>query len=515
MSANQKNKTTKGGRVALSGKRLGGDDDIIGSEDAKTAATVDDVVAIEQSEASPVASRKRTIDDSLGNDGGGADDPSSQLESIDETKELSLGDGGTHSRKRRAAAGRTFKEFLTELTRFVNVGRQVTDLSALTKSVKSGVRSFDDIIGNLPISKAKNGVISIADTTVGAVRRVSREGNLAGLAKLSKTPVQIAEAEKRAFSRLVADTPEKSLYQLSESVSKVKQARPNLDATVENIDKLSTSSKAELKKVENTLLKKFKQGTVIALTIGAVYVGVDWISKATAARKGCFMLTTINGKTVSCKVAAFSCSSPSGGTPCTGKMDYYNVTLMIIAYAQLPDTNARKVSLCTALDVKPEEMAKSIKTIIDTKFEKANEFLQKPANRENIAGASICTLKSNDVENGKIPDCRMCSPSDNPTSTTFIDPAQFPDNVTFQCVVNPSILDTITDTVASTATDLWGSVSSGLGSSFKKIGIAAAAIVVLLLVVWLVVRYVFSGKGGGGGGYALMKNPTQRLALFS
>jgi hypothetical protein len=105
---------------------------------------------------------------------------------------------------------------------------------------------------------------------------------------------------------------------------------------------------------------------------------------------------------------------------------------------------------------------------------------------DNKPTLQVCSIVNAQIENGKVPPCRMCSPSDNPSSTTFIDPSQYPENVTFECVVNPSILDTITDAVVSTGSNLWEGVSTSVLQPFKRFGIITVIILILVLVIWFV-----------------------------
>ena len=411
----------------------------------------------------------------------------------DETDDTTIDDTAESSRpkrrNKRAAGLSSFKDFLKGLTKLSSVGKEVGEASTLLKNVKSGVRSFDDIVTKLPVTKNRRGALLIGDEFVGTVRRVVRQGDLDVLVKIAKQPsVVVSGAEKNAFKTLVADTPEKILKDLSDLTSKTKQLHASLDTTVENIGKLSSSSKAELKKVESNLMKRFKQGAIISLTIGAVYVGVDWISKTTEARKGCFMLTTINNKVSSCKVAAFSCA---GGTAtdtsnaCQSLPPYYNVTLILMAIAQLDNTDQRKIDVAKAANVNVTDLKSNLAKVIDESYEKVSAVITSMSNKPNV---NVCTISNPGIENGVIPPCRMCSTSDNPSATTFIDPNQFPENVTFQCVTNPSVLETITDAVTSTGANLWEGVGSSIVGPIKRFGVVLAIILILVLVIWFASR---------------------------
>lgn len=390
-------------------------------------------------------------------------------------------------RRKRAAVSVGFKDFLKRLTTLSGVGKDVGEAASLMKNVKSGVKSFDEIVTSLPVTKNRAGALLIGDEFVGRVRRIMREGDLEALVKIGKRPsVVVSGAEKSSFRALVADTPEKALKDLSDLSAKTKQLHPALDTTVENIDKLAASSKAELKTVESNLTKRFKQGTVIALTIGTIYVGVDWLSKATQARKGCFMLSTINNKVSSCKVAAFSCASSVDTTnACSSVPAAYNTTLVLMAIAELDDSDQRKIDVATAAGAVVSSLKQDLAIVIDKSYEKVSAVVAAMHSKPTV---NVCSIVHPAIENGKVPPCRMCSPSDNPTSTTFIDPSQYAENITFRCVVNPSVLDTITDAVVNTGANLWQGVNSTIFGSIKRFGIIFAILLILVLVIWFASR---------------------------
>lgn len=134
-----------------------------------------------------------------------------------------------------------------------------------------------------------------------------------------------------------------------------KKSFPYLDLKETDFPNMSKTAATDIKKIENNLFKYFKQGTTIALTLGVIYVAVDWLVKTTEKRKGCFMLTTISGKTTSCKVQAYSCIG-SEGDLCTSTLSYYNTTLVLMKIATLADDNELKIKVAQAAGVDPSAM---------------------------------------------------------------------------------------------------------------------------------------------------------------
>lgn len=369
----------------------------------------------------------------------------------------------------------------------------IADVEALLKSFKSEIKSLDELVTTLPVTKSKHGFIELADNTVGKVNRVLREGDLAELVRIAKRNVPFTSVEATAFRSLVSDTPEIALKSVTDLAETSARAHPHLNLREADFPSMSKTAAADIKTVENNLFKYVKQGTTLALTLGAVYVGVDWLTKTTAERKGCFMLTTINGTTTSCKVAGYSCIG-SGGNTCATNPTLYNTTLILIKVASLPDTDELKIKVAAAAGIEPSAMNTSLATIIDTKYAEIDAVILAATTKPSFV---VCGITNSGVENGIVPPCRMCSPSDNPISTTFIDPKQYADNVTFSCSINPSLLDTIADAAKKTGKDLLNGITGGLSAILKPLAIIAAIVVAIIIAISVVMRVMKSNKAKG------------------
>lgn len=382
-----------------------------------------------------------------------------------------------------------FVQFLESLKLFSGFERtEAIEMENLIATVDSGIETVDTAIKELPISKTEQGFITMGDRPVGEINQIMREGDLVELVKISKAEIPVTSSEVSEFQRLVQNTPELKYRQVKDLSSVTKAKYPHMDVEPENIDTLSQGAKNDLSKVENNLYKYFKQGTVISLTVGTVVVGVDGISKSTLRRKGCFMQTSINGTVTSCKVQAYTCSGITDGNMCQGTFKYYNTTLILMKIVMLDDTDERKMRLAELVEMSVGDLNKNLSQIIDKHYDKVAKFI-KDLNDQRPE-VDVCQIKHPDVDNGGIPACRMCTPSANPTSTLFIDPSQYPGNVTFQCVINPSIIDTISDAVINTGKDLWDGVSSGILKFLKPIGIFIVIVLILIAVITIVVKLI-------------------------
>lgn len=370
------------------------------------------------------------------------------------------------------------KGFLTELKALTRAG--VTEVETLVKSFKSNIKSLDDIVSTLPVSKNKHGYIELAENSVGKIHEVLRSGDLVELIRVSGKNVPYTSVDVTSFRSLVSDTPELALKDVRDLSTGSKRSFPQLDLKEADLPSMSTTAAKDIKTVEGNLFKYAKQGTTLALTLGAVYVGIDWLTKATEQRKGCFMLTTINGQTTSCKVQAYSCIG-TGGNMCSSSVQSYNTTLRLLYVSTLTDTNPAKIRLAAAGGVDVSEFTSKLAQIIDNKYAELEDAVRTEYNWP----LDVCGLVHPDIEGGKVPPCRMCSPSDNPISTTYIDPSQFADNITFTCSINPSLLDTIADASKKLGVDLLSGVSSGLKSLVTPLAIFAVLVLAIVVIIFI------------------------------
>lgn len=395
-----------------------------------------------------------------------------------------------HTNMARSSVGSGFTKFLTDLKNISGVTAKTLDeASSLLRNVDSGIKSTDDAIKKLAVTKSKQGAVLLGDTHVGAINRILRQGDLKKLIAVSKQNIPVTAADVSAFKKLVGNTPELGLKNVDDVATVAKRERPHLNATLETLDKIPDTARRDLKKVESNLYKHFKEGTTVALTIGVATVGVNWISEATRTRKGCFMLTTLDGRTTSCKVAAYTCSTGDAdkGNRCTGATDYYNTTLVLMHLVSLPDADPNKIAIATATGIPVNELNAKLAIIIDNHYPAVAAAIKNMGDQRPKT-FSICGITNDAVEGGVVPSCRMCDPTANPVSTAFIDPEQYADNITFQCVTNPSVLDTVSDAIVSTGHNLWDGVITGASGAFKQIGILAVIILVVLVLVTFIAR---------------------------
>lgn len=378
------------------------------------------------------------------------------------------------------------KSFISELKSLTKAGEVET--RRLLKTFKSEIKSLDEVVLSFEPKLNRYGFVELNGNSIGRVTRVLSEGDLAELVKISGKNVAFTSVDAKAFKSLVADTPERAYKEVSDLALSNKKSFPQLDIKENGFSNMSSTAVRDVKKVENNLFKYFKQGTTIALTLGAVYVGVDWLTKATEKRKGCFMLTTINGKTTSCKVQAYSCVGTDGDF-CQSQLTYYNTTLVLMHVASLPDTDPLKIKVAQAAGIDSSKLSSSLASVIDSKYAAIDAVISAEKTKPLF---NICELKHQDVEKGVVPPCRMCSPSDNPISTTYIDPAQYPANVTFTCSINPSLLDTIADAAKSTGRDILDGVSSGLSKLLKPFLMIALILIVIVIAISIFMKVIKS-----------------------
>lgn len=389
---------------------------------------------------------------------------------------------------------RALNSFIKSLKTFTGIGKDVDVVSTSLKNVDSGIRSLDDALKDMPVTKTNAGHLTIADEPIGSVNKILREGDLSELVRLSGKQIPVTSIDRVNFKQAVSEFPEKTYRDIVDSADVTKTNYPQLNVNVDNLNLLPDSAKQLASKVESNLFKYFKVGTVVVLTVGGITATSIWLERETQNRKGCWMLRTVNGKTSSCKVVDYSCNG-NVTMACGVNNGYYNITLSLMKICTYDDTNVDKKAISDLTGVPVADMNARISTLIDQHFEKITNYINGMSVKPTV---DVCKITHPDIENGEIPDCRLCVPSANPTSTQYIDPSQYADNITFQCISKPTVIDTISDIAVSTGKNLWDGISNSLGGILKPILIAVGVILVLIVIISILTRVMPKKKEDGG-----------------
>lgn len=381
------------------------------------------------------------------------------------------------------------------------------DLEIVLSSSRVGLSSVDFALRGAKITKSKHGYLKVNEVPVNEFNSYMRAGSLLDILRVTGKNAHVTEAEQNVFSSLVKDLPEKAIKKIEDMATISAKERPHLNLTVNNYDKLSEISKSDITSFTDNLLKVTKVGTYLVLVIGGVTIGANWVRNGLADRRGCWMLRTVNGKTTSCRVSAFSCGQQrvtrsstvddavkSSKQACTEEdlSSYYNATLSFIHICELDDTDVNKLNLAIALRVSVDTMINDKAKILETKFEAINDFV-----KTYTANGTVDICKPNSlIDNGKVPYCRMCDTSANPRSTLYIDTSSMVgENVTFKCIENPTVIELMSDVVESTGKNLWEGITSlpsTMFKTFKYVGIFTALALVFSLIYFIYRKFAHS-----------------------
>lgn len=381
-----------------------------------------------------------------------------------------------------------FADFLSGLKKFLgSTEKTAEDLKLFLKNSKIGLSAPEDILKSLEVKKL-NGIFMVGDDIpLNKLEYVMKEGSLKNLYKIAKIEEPILETDAKAFKTIVGSTSEKALDDLAELTLKYKKLFSHLDVTVEDFSKLSKKFQAEAGKMESNLFKYFKEGTVISLIIGTVVVSAGWLLIATEKRKGCMLTRTDGTGTSSCKLINYSCNPYIQGCECANQnYNHNNTTLMALNISKLSNDAQVKKDCSAAVGILVEKFEENLNVILNTKFEILDKFIKNLKN-PIINPTDICKLTNPNIEGGKIPPCRACDTTADPKSTTFLDSSVLPANYTVTCVVNPSILDTLTDIFKTTGKNIFD-IGNSVSGSVKKIGLFALIMIIIVAVIAAIIK---------------------------
>lgn len=372
----------------------------------------------------------------------------------------------------------------------------------LKNSAKTGISTLDNILSKIKVNKTAHGFLTVGnDVPIGKLERALKAADLDGLAKLADSTSTITSKEKSAFKDIIGDTAEAQLHNLDELTNAASKSSKYSDLNIKSIGKdTSPETVAKINKAQTSMMRYFKPGAVIVLTVGVAYIVVDGLINAVAERSGCFMVTTISGKTQSCKVSSLTCSSDASKNknPCDRPANKYPLNVMLCLLS-LEKTNAAtvmiKAKVCEISGVSDAEYMSKFNNIINHKdFNKIFEYIQENVDiiTENNT-KSVCSFTTIYDPDGKLPLCRMCDPSASPLSTTFVDGSELAENITFECR-EATILDTIIDIGKSTGKDLLGGIGNTIWGFVKPFAIAIGVFAVIAFVVGLIIKLISKAK---------------------
>lgn len=403
------------------------------------------------------------------------------------------------SRASRAIMPR-FKSLLSDMRKLTGVTEEPTSaLKDVLDSSDLGIDIADSAFRSLNVSKQTfRDFLKVNDVYLHKFESFLRSGDLESVLRTAKSSAIVTEADKKLFSYLARDYPEKVLRDIDEIATITKLERPQLNITLGNIDKLSDSSLQELNHFQKNW-KRYAGAGSVALVIGTVTVTDSWFKDALAARRGCWMVKTVNGKSTSCRVSSFTCgdvSSSTGNTQTvklckTDEIGFYNVTVQFMYIAHSKNGTNVKENLSYKLGVYSYDLYDKAVDLLRDKFDIIESFVRRSIGDGSLPiVADVCSLHHYYIEDNKIPYCRVCDSTADPKSTQFIDPKQLPENVTFKCVADPSLVDLLTDMAVTTGHNLWESVVSASSSVFKYLKYGALVTIILALVI--AIYFIFS-----------------------
>lgn len=393
-------------------------------------------------------------------------------------------------------------DFLKNLASKVGKATSKADYDSLLKSVNTGSTTFDGIIKQMPTQQidnitkfGKNG-----DEFAGGVHKAAKSGDLKQLAKLSDS-VTPSSSQISNFKSNLGETAEMALKDVDDLVTLQKRTNGDIGKIVSktDLDKAPNTTKNKIGKALDNM-KKIVGGTGVVLLIGTIaFISIDGLIRAMESRKGCFWLKTENGKTTSCRVSTLSCIGTDADTEirCTSALPtkLHNFTLSFI-WVVKNGSAAEKQALATAVGVDPvTDLPNKVGEVLKNKLSELITWAESRHN-SNFRVTSFCdsALVHPQVEDNKVPPCRMCNISADPRTTQFIDPDHFASNFSFQCITNPSLLDVIVDAGVSLGQDLLDGVGNTVSGALRPIVISMVVILTLVFLISLLFKIPF-GKG--------------------
>lgn len=374
--------------------------------------------------------------------------------------------------------------FFRELRRINVLGGETAaaDLRRIFSAPKTTITAFDEALKTVRITGRAGEELRIADETLGHVYTKFRTGDLAEVFRTLKLDSSsFSSMDAANFRAAVGKTPESEIHALEQATARNAARYSNVDT----------------KTLNNQVLKYFRTGTVISLTVGTIVIGVSSFELAMKASTGCMMVTVIGSNTTSCRISQLSCTNLdlTEGL-CTNHVELgRNYTLLIMSVANMPNDRDVKIQVAQELNITPAELYDKIPNLIDSRFDEIRRVMDKVITATGYTVSEPCRVKHKEIEGGIVPECRMCTPSAPVKSTEYIDLSNFGNNITFVCTPHPSPIKIATDLIRTTGIDILKGLSSATSFLLKPIAIIVG-ILFALVVLAIILRAVWRSDWG-------------------
>lgn len=372
------------------------------------------------------------------------------------------------------------------------------------RTSNTGIKSIDDVFETLNYKVVDNH-ITANGVKLHTVETLLRRGDIMAMFSKLNKPSAITLADEIRFRKML-NTPDVKVRNLEETIKSAKIIHPDLDinvGSVSDLERLPKSSKAKLTNIMDNLWTSVKTGTAAVGLFAAIALGVPYFESlvaATAARNGFYVVVAINNTTRSYKVTSRSCinSNLNGKLPYSGTIELDNVALYLLYVINNKHDDEERAKVVDLIDGTAPTMDNFESILSNEKwFKKLTDYYYSssftgPKNIKNPCDLIPQADKAN------VP-CVAWDTSASATSYTYYNPYNLPDNMSFQCITNSTILETIVDAAGDAAHYILNSTFiTKLGSYIKYIILG-----VLIVVGVIVARFVYvkfkSFNGGSGG----------------
>lgn len=367
---------------------------------------------------------------------------------------------------------------LTALKGSSKVGSSLPSFKTAINQIDTGISQLDTAFKNAT-TVVENGVIKMGPQKMplNQVTSIVKSGDIRTLMKSLGSAYTPPASIVKTFKDGTKIFPESNLQDLASNISVKKKAYPELNVnakTVDDLNKLPTSTREKLDKVLTNIKTYAKGALIVSGVVGAIAIGVNMYQNlvdAANARAGCFLTNTISGKTTSCKITNRSCQNTGNENPCKTTV---SATINLALYLQQLATSTSD----------PEKAKIEEKYNITLDVDSISSILQGSL-FEQISGdydlgeITVPTICMSSIPGVIEPSCRCCDPSAEPNTLAYTDVTALADNYTLICVPPSSVLETLVDVGVGLGKDIF----QGIGSFFNFQNIVIIIVVIVIIVV--------------------------------
>ncbi|UVT30809.1 ODV-E56 [Penaeus vannamei nudivirus] len=373
----------------------------------------------------------------------------------------------------------------------------------IVKGAKCDVPAIDNVFENLPLKQVGDEMY-VNNARFRDLEPKLRKGEIRSALKDAEIPTTISSADEAKLTSAVSkNAPDLDIAKLESKTATARKYHEDLAVTAKDGTELENALSSKSKEKTKSMYSKIAAtvavgGTAVGLFTAMTITGKVYEDIATANnnRNGCFLVYK-NSNTYTCKLISRSCGfGTAGSSPCSDtemKNTKYNIYLMVHNFFTTANEAAINGMKDAGIQLGPDQ---SDPTTYSPDFTLTQEGNIMPLLTFYDEYYETNKPIFDPCEMGKVEvGCVACNPTAQTNSVTYTSTELLDENMTYACIKDSTVIDTLTDVATSLGIDLFTASGDSVSGSFQgNFFLTMLIILALIVLVAVGMRFIPTGN---------------------